>query len=86
MKTMSRYCEVESGAYMTRAENGFIVEVVQIEEREPDPSELVEVGEPPAMGEIRAQQMPKTKTPVSKVFVYTTLKEALKKLEEYFSE
>jgi len=71
---------------MQRAENGFIVEVVQIEEREIDPSMLVEAGEPEAMGAIRAQGMPKTRTPVSKVFVYTSIKDALKKLEEYFDE
>lgn len=83
---MNRHSEVESGAYMTRAENGFIVEVIQIEEKAPDASEVAEAGEPAAMSEIRAQSMSKTKTPVSKVFVYTTLKAALGKLEEYFDE
>jgi hypothetical protein len=85
---MNRYSEVESGAYMTRVENGFVVEVIRVEEKSPDPSEVAEAGEPPAMAEIRAQQMPKTKTPVPKVFVYREdeLEEALAKLKEYFSE
>lgn len=83
---MRKYAEVESGAYMQRAENGFIVEVVQVEERDHDPRDLVEAGEPHAMGEIRAQQLPKVRTPVPKTFVYATLEEALVKLEEYFSD
>lgn len=86
MGVMNRHSEVESGAYMHRAENGFIVEVIQIEEKAPDLSEIAEPGEPPAMAQIRAEQMPKTKTSVPKIFIYISLKEALEKLEEYFSE
>jgi len=83
---MNRYAEVESAAYLQRAQNGFIVEVVQMEEQAVDPESLVEAGELPAMGEIRAQQLPKSKRPVSKVFVFETLEDALQKLEDYFRE
>jgi len=83
---MQRYYETESGAYMHRAENGFIVEVVQIVEHEHDPSQFVDAGEPQVMGEIRAQQLPKIKAPEVKVFVFDTLGAALKKLEDYFRE
>jgi hypothetical protein len=86
VRIMNRYTEVDCGAYMQKAENGFIVEVVQMEEQARDPSEFVEDGEPQAMGVHRAEQAPKTKAPVSKIFVYTTLKGALEKLEEYFGD
>jgi len=71
---------------MHQAENGFIVEVVQVEEYDHDPRDFVEAGEPHAMGEIRAQLMPRVRKPVPKTFVYITLGEALAKLEEYFSD
>jgi hypothetical protein len=81
-----KYIESGRGAYMHEAENGFIVEVVQLEDQEVDPATLIEPGEPPGMGEVRAQQMPKTKAPVSRVFVFDTLEKALNKLKEYFDE
>lgn len=73
-----------SGAYIQRAENGFIVEIVQIEEKMRDPQDFLIDGDPEGMAEHRAQTAPKKRVARTKVFVFEYLSEALGMIERYF--